>query len=46
MFGLSRQPTPNQQRRMEDKRGTKRDGARTRFKQTLARNRGKKKPGP
>jgi putative FmdB family regulatory protein len=44
-FGLSRQPTPSQQRRMEDKRGTNRDGARTRFKDTLARNRGKK-PGP
>ena len=47
MFGLSRQPTPNQRRRMEDKRGTNRDGARTRFKETLAKNRGaKKKPGP
>lgn len=43
-FGLiSRQSTPNQRRRMEDARGTNRDGARQRFKQTLAKNR--KKPG-
>lgn len=39
-FGLSRQPTPNQRRRMEDKRGTDRDGARQRFKADLARRRG------
>lgn len=33
-FGLSRQPTANQRRRMEDKRGTDRDGARSRFKES------------
>ncbi len=43
-FGLSRQPTPNQRRRMEDKRGTNRDGARQRFKADLARRR-ERKPG-
>jgi putative FmdB family regulatory protein len=40
-FGLSRQPTPNQRRRMEDKRGTNRDGARTRWKESMAKRRGK-----
>lgn len=40
-FGLTRQPTPRQQRRMEDKRGTDRDGARKRFKADLARRRGR-----
>jgi putative FmdB family regulatory protein len=43
-FGLSRQPTPNQKRRMEDRRGTDRGGARERFKQSLARHR-ERKPG-
>lgn len=39
-FGLTRQPTPAQRRRMEDKRGIDRDGARTRFKSNLAKRRG------
>ncbi len=39
-FAYGRQPTANQRRRMEDKRGTDRDGARQRFKQSLARARG------
>ncbi len=43
-FGLSRQPTPNQKRRMEDRRGTDRGGARERFGKTLAKNR-ERKPG-
>jgi putative FmdB family regulatory protein len=43
-FGLTRQPTPGQRRRMEDKRGIDRDGARRRFKADLARNR-ERKPG-
>lgn len=43
-FGLSRQPTAAQRRRMEDKRGTSRDGARQRFKADLARRR-ERKPG-
>jgi len=38
-FGLSRQPTANQRRRMEDKRGTNRDGARQRFKGSMAKAR-------
>ena len=38
-FGLSRQPTANQRRRMEDSRGTNRDGARQRFKADIARRR-------
>ncbi len=41
-FGLSRMPTPNQQRRMEDKRGTNRDGARQRFGASLAKARERK----
>ena len=41
-FGMSRQPTGNQRRRMEDKRGTNRDGARQRFKSNLSKARGKK----
>lgn len=45
-FGLSRQPTPNQQRRMEDRRGTNRDGARQRWGQTLAKGRERKPGGP
>ena len=47
VFGTSRQLTANQRRRLEDKRGTNRDGARQRFKQTLgkARERGKRPPG-
>ena len=36
-----RQMTANQRRRAEDKRGTDRDGARSRFKRSLARARGK-----
>lgn len=43
-FGLSRQPTANQQRRMEEGRGTSRDGARRRFKSDLAKRR-ERKPG-
>ncbi len=39
-FGLTNQPTPAQRRRMEDKRGTDRDGARQRFKSNLAKRRG------
>lgn len=51
MFGVTtRQLTPNQRRRLEDKRGTDRDGARTRWKQTMKsardkRGGGKGKPG-
>lgn len=46
-FGvITRQPTANQRRRMEDARGTNRDGARQRFKASLARNREKRKPAP
>ena len=41
-FGLTRQPTPAQMRRMEDRRGTDRDGARQRFKAGLAKRRGRK----
>lgn len=41
-FGLTRQPTPGQKRRMEDRRGTDSDGARQRFKSNLARNRERK----
>ena len=44
-FGLTRQPTGNQRRRMEDRRGTNRDGARQRFKENLSRTRGKRPPG-
>ena len=44
-FGLTRQPTPNQQRRMEDRRGTNRDGARQRFQAGLDKRR-ERKPGP
>ncbi len=46
-FGLTRAPTPRQQRRMEDRRGTNRDGARERFKSNLgkARERRPKPPG-
>ncbi len=43
-FGLTRQPTANQRRRMEDARGTNRDGARQRFKANLAKRR-ERKPG-
>jgi len=45
-FGLSRQPTPNQQRKMEDRRGTNRDGARQRWGQTLSKARERKPGGP
>src|SRR4051794_4920446 len=38
-FGLTHQPTAGQMRRMEDKRGTDRDGARKRFKDNLAKQR-------
>lgn len=44
-FGLSRQPTANQRRRMEDRRGTDRDGARQRFKGDLAKRRARKAGG-
>lgn len=44
-FGTTRQMTPNQRRRLEDKRGTNRDGARQRFKQSLDRARAKRPPG-
>lgn len=45
-FGTSRQLTAGQRRRLEDKRGTNRDGARQRFKQSLARARDRpKRPG-
>jgi putative FmdB family regulatory protein len=43
-FGLTNQPTVAQRRRMEDRRGTSRDGARQRFKSDLARRR-ERKPG-
>ena len=42
-FGTSRQLTAGQRRRLEDKRGTDRDGARQRFKQSLARGRERQK---
>ena len=47
-FGLTRQPTASQRRRMEDKRGTNRGGARQRFQGTLdsARARNPRKPPP
>ena len=46
-FGLSQGLTPNQQRRMEDRRGVNRDGARQRFKSNLAKARERgRKPGP
>jgi putative FmdB family regulatory protein len=41
-FGLSRQPTAAQKRRLEDRRGIDRDGARRRFKRDLARGRERK----
>jgi putative FmdB family regulatory protein len=41
-FGLTRQPTPAQKRRMDDRRGVDRDGARQRFKANLARTRERK----
>lgn len=44
-FAFSRQSTPSQRRRMEDKRGIDRDGARQRFKESLARRR-ERKPKP
>jgi putative FmdB family regulatory protein len=45
-FGVaSRQLTPRQRRRLEDKRGIDRGGARTRFKRDLARRRERKPPG-
>lgn len=43
-FGLTRQPTAAQRRRMEDRRGTDRDGARRRFGADLAKRR-ERKPG-
>jgi len=44
-FGLSRQPTPAQKRRLEDRRGIDRGGARERFQSKLDGNR-ERKPGP
>ena len=41
-FGLSRLPTAGERRRMEDARGTNRDGARQRFKADMARRRERK----
>jgi len=38
-FATSRQLTPSQRRRLEDKRGTDRGGARDRWKQSLDRSR-------
>lgn len=46
MFGTSRQLTPNQRRRLEDKRGTDRGGASKRFKESLARARRGRGGGP
>lgn len=43
-FGLTRQPTATQRRRMEDTRGTNRDGARQRFQSGLDKRR-ERKPG-
>lgn len=43
-FAPSRQPTPAQKRRAEDRRGIDRDGARERFKASLARRR-ERRPG-
>lgn len=46
-FGVTRQPTSAQKRRMEDRRGVDRDGARQRFKSNLAKARKPgNKPGP
>ncbi len=42
---LSRQMTPSQRRRAEDARGVNRDGARNRFKRSLAKNRGRSDRG-
>lgn len=44
-FAYSRQPSAEKRRRMEDKRGTDRDGARQRFKRDLGRAR-KRAGGP
>lgn len=41
-FGLSRQPTATQKRRLEERRGTDRGGARERFKRSLAERRERK----
>jgi putative FmdB family regulatory protein len=38
-FATSRQLTPNQRRRLEDKRGTDRGGARARWKRSMERSR-------
>lgn len=43
-FAPTRQPTPAQKRRIEDRRGIDRDGARERFKAGLAKHR-ERKPG-
>lgn len=40
-FGTSKQLTPNQRRRLEDRRGTDRGGARERFQSGLDSARGK-----
>lgn len=42
---IHRQLTANQRRRLEDKRGVNRDGARTRWKESMAKRRERKKPG-
>jgi len=44
-FGLSHQPTANQRRRMEDRRGTDRDGARQRFKRDRSQARKRRSGG-
>ena len=46
MFGVTaRQLTPNQRRRLEEGRGIDRDGARSRFKEGLAKARRRAKRG-
>jgi putative FmdB family regulatory protein len=42
---ISRQPTPNQRRRLEDKRGVDRGGAKERFKRQRAAERRRGKSG-
>lgn len=44
-FGLSHQPTANQRRRMEDRRGTDRDGARQRFERSISKARERRSGG-
>lgn len=45
-FGVTHQPTPSQQRRMEDRRGTNRGGARQRWQRSLDRARERRPPKP